>query len=136
MSESQRVLIIEDNPGVCEALEVLLEVNGIEADSVHTPTEGLARVKAGEAALVIADMNFETDTTSGDEGMTLFKAVREVDPDLPIILLTAWTHLEQAVSLVKAGAADYLAKPEHSNLGLTLGLRNNALSGPCSASHP
>ncbi|MGB0513454.1 MAG: sigma-54-dependent transcriptional regulator [Wenzhouxiangellaceae bacterium] len=111
MSESQRVLIIEDNPGVCEALEVLLEVNGIEADSVHTPAEGLARAKAGEAALVIADMNFETDTTSGDEGMALFNAVREVDPDLPIILLTAWTHLEQAVSLVKAGAADYLAKP-------------------------
>jgi DNA-binding NtrC family response regulator len=107
----QRVLIIDDNPGVCEALEVLLDVNGIEADSVHTPAEGLDRVKAGEAALVIADMNFEADTTSGDEGVTLFGDLRATDPELPIILLTAWTHLEQAVSLVKAGAADYLAKP-------------------------
>ncbi|MEN1728834.1 MAG: sigma-54 dependent transcriptional regulator [Pseudomonadota bacterium] len=111
MSQTQRVLIIDDNPGVCEALEVLLDVNGIDADSVHSPAEGLARVKAGEAALVIADMNFEADTTSGDEGVTLFGELRSVDPELPIILLTAWTHLEQAVSLVKAGAADYLAKP-------------------------
>ncbi len=111
MSQSQRVLIIDDNPGVCEALEVLLDVNGIEADSVHTPAEGEERVRAGEAALVIADMNFEADTTSGDEGVSLFEDLRSIDPELPIILLTAWTHLEQAVSLVKAGAADYLAKP-------------------------
>jgi DNA-binding NtrC family response regulator len=111
VSQPQRVLIIDDNPGVCEALEVLLDVNGIEADSVHSPVEGKARVEAGEADLVIADMNFEGDTTSGDEGVALFEDLRSMDPELPIILLTAWTHLEQAVSLVKAGAADYLAKP-------------------------
>ena len=107
----QKVLIIDDNAGVCQALEVLLDVNGIPADSVHTPAEGIEHVRAGDVALVIADMNFEADTTSGDEGVALFATLRETDPELPIILLTAWTHLEQAVSLVKAGAADYLAKP-------------------------
>ena len=111
MSEEKQVLIIDDNVGVCEALEVVLEVNGIHAASVHTPAEGIERVRAGGVALVIADMNFEADTTSGDEGVALFANLREVDAELPIILLTAWTHLEQAVSLVKAGAADYLAKP-------------------------
>ena len=111
MSEQKQVLIIDDNVGVCEALEVVLEVNGIHASSVHTPAEGIERVRAGGIALVIADMNFEADTTSGDEGVALFANLREVDAELPIILLTAWTHLEQAVSLVKAGAADYLAKP-------------------------
>ena len=61
--------------------------------------------------LVIADMNFRADTTSGDEGAALFRALRAKRPDLPVILLTAWTHLESAVQLVKAGAADYLGKP-------------------------
>ena len=61
--------------------------------------------------VVIQDMNFTADTTSGEEGVDLFRAIRQRHADLPLILLTAWTHLETAVELVKAGAADYLAKP-------------------------
>jgi DNA-binding NtrC family response regulator len=61
--------------------------------------------------VVIQDMNFRADTTSGEDGAKLFRAIRERYPDLPVILLTAWTQLESAVELVKLGAADYLAKP-------------------------
>jgi DNA-binding NtrC family response regulator len=61
--------------------------------------------------LVIQDMNFRREATSGEEGVALFREIRARFPELPIILLTAWTHLETAVDLVKAGAADYLAKP-------------------------
>ena len=61
--------------------------------------------------LVIQDMNFTADTTSGEEGVALFREIRKRHPDLPVILLTAWTHLDAAVDLVKAGAADYLSKP-------------------------
>jgi DNA-binding NtrC family response regulator len=61
--------------------------------------------------VVIQDMNFTADTTSGEEGVALFRAIRQRHTDLPVILLTAWTHLETAVELVKAGAADYMAKP-------------------------
>jgi DNA-binding NtrC family response regulator len=61
--------------------------------------------------VVIQDMTFTADTTSGEEGVELFRAIRGQHPDLPVVLLTAWTHLETAVELVKAGAADYLAKP-------------------------
>jgi len=60
---------------------------------------------------VIQDMNFTEDTTSGEEGEALFQQIRARHPDLPVILLTAWTHLSSAVDLVRAGAADYLAKP-------------------------
>ncbi len=56
-------------------------------------------------------MNFRREATSGEEGIALFRRIREQHPDLPVILLTAWTHLETAVELVKAGAADYVAKP-------------------------
>jgi len=66
---------------------------------------------AGDVDLVVQDMNFHADTTSGDEGIALFAQIRARHPDLPVILLTAWTSLESAVDLVKAGAADYLAKP-------------------------
>src|SRR6202000_284367 len=61
--------------------------------------------------LVIQDMNFRREATGGEEGITLFHEIRRLIPDMPIILLTAWTHLETAVDLVKAGAADYVAKP-------------------------
>ena len=105
------VLIIDDNPGVGEALTLLLSLRDIRALHAATPAEGLAIVARERVDLVIQDMNFSADTTSGEEGVALFRALRERNPDLPVILLTAWTRLESAVELVKAGAADYLAKP-------------------------
>jgi DNA-binding NtrC family response regulator len=83
--------------------------------SATTPHEGLAVLARQRIDLVLQDMNFQVDTTSGDEGVALFRAIREREPDLPVILLTAWTHLETAIELVKAGAADYLAKPWDDN---------------------
>ncbi|HLO94276.1 MAG TPA: sigma-54 dependent transcriptional regulator [Burkholderiaceae bacterium] len=105
------VLIIDDNPGVREALALLLSLHDIRALCAADPAEGLALLEREAADLVIQDMNFSADTTSGEEGRALFQQLRQRHPDLPVILLTAWTQLEQAVALVKAGAADYLAKP-------------------------
>ena len=105
------VLVIDDNPAVILALQLLFRLHDIEALSAATPDAGLALLAARRIDLVIADMNFSADTTSGDEGVALFKALRARQADLPVILLTAWTHLEAAVQLVKAGAADYLSKP-------------------------
>ena len=105
------ILIIDDNPAIATALEVLFSLHDIDTFRAGSPGEGLARLGRGGVDLVIQDMNFQADTTSGEEGMALFHAIREREPDLPVILLTAWTHLEAAVDLVKAGAADYLAKP-------------------------
>ncbi len=105
------VLIIDDKPAVGEALHLLLSLRDIHAVVATTPADGLAVLARQPVDLVIQDMNFSADTTSGEEGRALFHALRERDPDLPVILLTAWTHLETAVELVKAGAADYLAKP-------------------------
>ena len=105
------VLIIDDNPGVGEALALLLSLRDITPLVATSPGQGLAILAQQPVGLVIQDMNFTADTTSGEEGATLFRAIRARWPDLPIILLTAWTRLETAVELVKAGAADYLAKP-------------------------
>ncbi|HXD83548.1 MAG TPA: sigma-54 dependent transcriptional regulator [Rudaea sp.] len=105
------VLIIDDNPAIGQALSLLLSLHDIRPITSLTPDEGLATLARERVDVVIADMNFSVDTTSGAEGAALFRAVRARHPDLPVILLTAWTHLESAVELVKAGAADYLAKP-------------------------
>ncbi len=105
------ILIIDDNKGVCSALEILFSLYDLKAVSAHTPDDGLAVLDTKNVSLVIQDMNFSEDTTSGREGVALFGEIRRSFPDLPIILLTAWTHLESAVELVKQGASDYLAKP-------------------------
>ena len=105
------VLVIDDNPAVGTALELLLGLREIRTLVALGPAEGLDMIEREDIDLVVQDMNFAADTTSGEEGVALFRAIRERHPDLPIILLTAWTHLETAVELVKAGAADYLAKP-------------------------
>jgi DNA-binding NtrC family response regulator len=105
------VLVIDDNRSIATALDVLLSLHDIEIVSAASPDEGLAVLARSRIDLVIQDMNFAADTTSGAEGTALFARIRERHPDLPVILLTAWTSLDAAVDLVKAGAADYLAKP-------------------------
>jgi DNA-binding NtrC family response regulator len=105
------VLVIDDNRGIATALSVLLSLHDIEVVSAASPDDGMAALAKSRVDLVIQDMNFAADTTSGAEGIALFRRIRETHPDLPVILLTAWTSLDAAVELIKAGAADYLAKP-------------------------
>ncbi len=105
------VLIIDDQAAVRDALSLLLSIHDIRPVTAAMPDEGLALLARGHVDLVIADMNFSADTTSGEEGVALFHAIRQRHPDLPVILLTGWSHLETAVQLVKAGAADYMSKP-------------------------
>jgi len=105
------VLVIDDNPDVIKALRVLFILNDIECIGAESPAQGLKCLAEQKVDLVIQDMNFSQDTTSGDEGKVLFGQIREAFTDLPVILLTGWADLETAVQLVKEGAADYLSKP-------------------------
>jgi len=108
---NRTVLVIDDTEAVRTAFEVLLTLHGARVVGAATPGEGLAAMDGGAIDLVIQDMNFRREATSGEEGMALFDEIRRRFADVPIILLTAWTHLESAVELVKAGAADYISKP-------------------------
>lgn len=105
------ILIVDDNPAICEALTLLLNLHDYQTLSATTPQQALQLQEREDIHLVIQDMNFRKDITSGAEGQTLFYQLRAVNPDLPIILMTAWTNLSMAVELVKAGAADYINKP-------------------------
>jgi DNA-binding NtrC family response regulator len=106
-----RILIVEDQPAVANALRVLFDLNDIEAEATANPDAALKAVQRGDVDLVLQDMNFSPGATSGEEGIDLFRRFRAADPEVPVLLLTAWTSLETAVQLVKEGASDYLAKP-------------------------
>ncbi len=106
-----KILVVDDNQAVLDALSLLLELHDYQVETALTPFEALQIVRYQRIALVIQDMNFTADTTSGEEGKALFRELRAINPHLPVILITAWTELEMAIELVKAGAADYLAKP-------------------------
>jgi len=108
---NRTILVIDDSEAVRTAFEVLLSLHGARVLGAALPEEGLATLARASVDLVIQDMNFRREATSGAEGIALFHEIRARFPQVPIVLLTAWTHLETAVELVRAGAADYLAKP-------------------------
>ncbi len=103
--------MIDDSEAVRTAFDVLLSLHGARVLAAGTPAQGLEALARENVDLVIQDMNFRREATSGEEGIALFREIRARFPEVPIVLLTAWTHLETAVELVRAGAADYIAKP-------------------------
>ena len=106
-----KVLVVDDQPSVCTALEVLFDLHGLQTLSARSPEDALAAIEQEDIGVVVQDMNFRQGTTSGTEGVELMRAIRRIDPDVPIVLMTAFTSLEMAVKLIKEGANDYIAKP-------------------------
>jgi DNA-binding NtrC family response regulator len=108
---SMRVLVVEDQPAVAKALRMLFDLHEISCQTTSSAATAAELVASGAVDLVIQDMNLTRGATSGEEGIALFRRLRSLDAELPVILITAWTSLETAVQLVKEGAADYLEKP-------------------------
>ena len=106
-----KVLIVEDQPAVANALRMLLDLHEIESVTTANPDAAARALARSGIDVVVQDMNFTPGATSGDEGVVLFRQLRQLEPSLPIVLLTAWTSVETAVQMVKEGAKDYLAKP-------------------------
>ncbi len=106
-----QILVVDDNPDILEALELLLSLHGHTVLTAENEKQALLAVSHQRVDLVIQDMNFAQGITSGKEGKSLFTALKALNSDLPIILITAWTQLETAIALVKSGATDYLQKP-------------------------
>ncbi len=105
------ILVVDDNPAIGAALEVLFDLEGLRVVLARSPAEALDALSGEDIAVVLQDMNFARGTTSGEEGVELMRAIRRVDPSVPVLLMTAFTSLEMAVRLVKEGATDYIAKP-------------------------
>jgi len=107
----KRVLVVDDNPDILDALDLLLSLHNYKVSTASTIKDALFSANNQRIDVIIQDMNFSQGTTSGEEGRSLFYQLKEISPDTPIIIITAWSQLEIAIELVKAGAADYLPKP-------------------------
>lgn len=114
-----QILIVDDQHAIRDALELLFEVSGYATLAASTPEQALSLIRSEDIGLVIQDMNFAEGETSGAGGVALFRAIHALDPDLPVLMMTAWTSLENAVQLIREGAADYFSKPWNDDKLLT-----------------
>jgi phosphoserine phosphatase RsbU/P len=109
--QSPRILIADDQPHVLEALQLLLKTEGFATEVVNSPEAVLAAVQARSFDLLLLDMNYARDTTSGREGLQLLSRIREFDNALPVVFMTAWGSVELAVEAMQDGGRDFVLKP-------------------------
>ena len=110
-----RVLVADDQRDVLESLSLMLEAEGFRMQGVSSPQEALAVLEKGDAGgdfdLLLMDLNYTRDTTSGQEGLDLLAAVSQLDETLPVVVMTAWGSVEVAVEAMRRGAGDFVEKP-------------------------
>lgn len=131
------ILIVDDDIAVRTSLGLLLKQAGYATKAVATPEEALRVVRETAPRLVLMDMNYSLATT-GEDGLRLLGQVKEVAPQLPVILITGWGSISLAVEGMKAGAAEFVTKPWNNDALLqtirtALSLAENAASAPESA---
>jgi DNA-binding NtrC family response regulator len=106
-----RILIADDQPDVLEALRLLLKTEGYQSDAVTSPSAVLQSVEDREYDVVLIDLNYARDTTSGQEGLDLLTKLRTADASLPVVVMTAWGSVDLAVEAMRRGARDFVRKP-------------------------
>ena len=117
------ILIVDDQADVREALRLLLKSAELESVAAAHPRQALEMVATNRFAAALIDMNYQRDTTSGAEGIELLGVLQRSDPDLPVIVMTAWGSIDLAVRAIQAGARDFVEKPWDNTRLLTV-LRN------------
>jgi len=123
-----RILIADDQPDLLDALKLLLKGQGIEYDAVTSPEAALNAIESRPFDLVLMDLNYTGDTTSGREGIDLLARVQAVDKLLPVIVMTGWASVDLAVEAMRRGVRDFVQKP-WDNAHLLATLRQEIESG-------
>jgi len=106
-----RVLVADDQRDVREALRLLLKGEGYSTESVDNPEALVEAVRGQDFDLLLMDLNYARDTTSGREGLALLERLAEVDETLPVVVMTAWGSVELTVEAMRGGARDFVQKP-------------------------
>jgi DNA-binding NtrC family response regulator len=106
-----RLLIADDQPHILEALRLLLKPEGYQMEMVRTPALALEALANESFDGVLIDLNYTRDTTSGQEGLDLVARVKEMDAQLPVVVMTAWGNIDLAVEAMRRGAGDFIQKP-------------------------
>jgi len=106
-----RILIADDQADVLMALKLLLKGEGFSIEQAMSPVEIIRLLETREFDLVLMDLNYTRDTTSGQEGLDLLTRIAQIDGSLPVVVMTAWGSVELAVEAVRRGARDFITKP-------------------------
>ena len=106
-----RILIADDQADVLAALSLLLKGEGFRIDSASSPADVLKTLDGQEFDVVLIDLNYARDTTSGAEGLDLLSKIHAIDPSLPVVVMTAWGSVNVAVEAMRRGARDFIQKP-------------------------
>ncbi|MBI5689953.1 MAG: sigma-54-dependent Fis family transcriptional regulator [Verrucomicrobia bacterium] len=106
-----RILIADDQADVIEALRLLLKSEGYATESAKSPSAVIKAVEAHDYDLVLMDLNYARDTTSGQEGLELLQRLQAADATLPVVVMTAWASVDIAVEAMRRGARDFVTKP-------------------------
>src|SRR5919197_979566 len=106
-----KILIADDQPDVLAALRLLLKGESYDIITAASPSEVLKVVERQELDLILIDLNYTRDTTSGSEGLDLLSRLRAIDATLPVVVMTAWGSVDLAVEAMRRGARDFIQKP-------------------------
>jgi len=110
-SSSPRILIADDQADVIEALRLLLKGEGYRIEAVGSPAAVIDAVEDRDFDIVLMDLNYARDTTSGEEGLDLLRRIQKLDSTLPVVVMTAWGNVDVAVEAMRRGARDFVQKP-------------------------
>jgi DNA-binding NtrC family response regulator len=108
---NKKILIADDDLNIIASLKYMLSEENFDILAMTTPEAVLENLKRESVDLVVIDMNFQQDTTSGSEGLQLVEAIQQFDENLPIIVMTGWATIDIAVDAMSAGAKDFIQKP-------------------------
>ncbi|MEE9179273.1 MAG: sigma-54 dependent transcriptional regulator [Vicinamibacteria bacterium] len=106
-----RVLVADDQQDVLEALRLLLKAEGYKTETATSPRAILKAMESIDFDVLLMDLNYARDTTSGQEGLDLLRRIQALDSTLPVIVMTAWGSVELAVEAMRHGARDFVQKP-------------------------
>ncbi|MEJ2009839.1 MAG: SpoIIE family protein phosphatase [Acidobacteriota bacterium] len=117
---SPRVLLADDQQDVLEALRLLLKRDSFEIETASSPQAILQALTSREFDLLVMDLNYAADTTSGQEGLDLLKKIRSLDETLPVVAITAWGSMDLVVEAMHRGVGDFVLKPWDNSQMLTI----------------
>ncbi len=110
-SSAPRILVADDQPDVLEALRLLLKAEGYQTETATSPEGILGSLESEDFDILLMDLNYARDTTSGQEGLNLLKRIQVLDSTLPVVVMTAWGSVELTVEAMRRGARDFIQKP-------------------------
>ncbi len=105
------VLVADDQPDVRTSLHLALKCAGFDAQMADSPEAVLSAIARRQYDVVLMDLNYTRDTTSGGEGLDLLPRIKALDGDLPVVAMTAWATIDIAVEAMRRGAGDFVLKP-------------------------